>query len=69
MKTLTTHMGTMVNMIPAPEAARLTSRSPQTLRRMSKAGDLPVFRVKRCLYYRLSDLEALFQVVEIEGGV
>jgi excisionase family DNA binding protein len=55
-------------MVPAKEAARITNRSVLTLSRMASAGEIQVYRVRRNLFYKRSDLDALFQPVVPKGG-
>ncbi len=61
-------------LLTAREAATLLGLQPSTIRRMTWAGELPAVRPtgKRCVRYRLSDLEGLLRMRSQpmrEGGV
>jgi len=56
------------DMVPAQEAAQLMACSEQTLRRKIASGELPAFKIKRRLYFRKSDLDALFTAVAASGA-
>jgi len=56
------------DMVPAQEAARVTNRSVQTLRRMVAAGEIQAYKVRRNLFFKRSDLDALFQPLAKQGG-
>jgi len=49
------------DMVPAKEAAQITHRSVQSLRRMVDAGEIQAFKVRRRLFFKRADLLALFQ--------
>jgi excisionase family DNA binding protein len=51
-------------LLTAEEAGRLLGLKPSTIRRMTYTKELPVVRPtgKRCVRYRLSDLEALLRM-------
>jgi excisionase family DNA binding protein len=55
-------------LLTAAEAARLLGLQVSTIRKMTCMGHLPVVRptAKRCVRYRLSDLEALIRTRTVQ---
>jgi excisionase family DNA binding protein len=64
------NLNTDDRLLTASEASRLLGLQISTIRKMTCMGQLPVVRptAKRCVRYRLSDLEALIRMRTVQKG-